>query len=106
MTDAISNQARIAQANVALRNAIEKSEKKSPTSANPGVDESRIAPERKDKVTDSVSLSNVNQRIKDQPEFDRSKIDAIKDSIKNGNYPLNPRRIAENFVAIEQMIQG
>ena len=56
--------------------------------------------------TDSVSLSNVNQKVKDQPDFDRAKVDAIKQALKDGNYPLNPRRIAENFVAIEQMIKG
>lgn len=105
MTDAISHQARLAQANSALRSAVDKTDKKAPAS-QAGADETKVAIEKKDNVSDSVSLSNVNQRIKDQPAFDRSKIDAIKDSIKNGNYPLNPRRIAENFVAIEQMIQG
>ena len=105
MTDAISHQARLAQANAALRGAVDKSDKKAPAS-QASADEPKVATEKKDNVSDSVSLSNVNQRIKDQPEFDRSKIEAIKDSIKNGNYPLNPRRIAENFVAIEQMIHG
>ena len=105
MTDAISHQARLALANSALRSAVHKTDKKAPAS-QAGADETKVAIEKKDNVSDSVSLSNVNQRIKDQPAFDRSKIDAIKDSIKNGNYPLNPRRIAENFVAIEQMIQG
>jgi len=51
-------------------------------------------------------LSNVDQKIKAQPDFDRAKVEAIKSALKDGNYPLNPRRIAENFVAIEQMIQG
>ncbi len=105
MTDAISHQARLAQANSALRSAVDKSDKKAPASPM-GAEEAKVSTEKKDALSDSVSLSNVNQRIKDQPAFDRSKIDAIKDSIKNGNYPLNPRRIAENFVAIEQMIQG
>jgi len=55
---------------------------------------------------DSVNLSNVKQRIKDQPAFDRAKVDAIKAAIQGGNYPINPARIAQNFVSIEKMIQG
>jgi anti-sigma28 factor (negative regulator of flagellin synthesis) len=33
------------------------------------------------------------------------KVDAIKQAIQDGQYPLNPRRIAESFYAIEQMIR-
>jgi negative regulator of flagellin synthesis FlgM len=51
-----------------------------------------------------VSLSNVAQKVMDQPDFDRSKVEAIKQAIKDGNYPINPRRIAESFVALEKMI--
>ena len=31
-------------------------------------------------------------------------VNAIKAALKEGNYPLNERRIAENFLAIEMMI--
>ncbi len=48
----------------------------------------------------------MNQKVKDQPDFDRAKVEAITHALQEGDYPLNPRRIAENFVAIEQMIQG
>ena len=34
------------------------------------------------------------------------KLDAIKAAIQSGNYPVNPRRIAENFVSLEKIIQG
>ena len=64
------------------------------------------AAQRKAVDSDKLALSNVNQRVNSQPEFDRSKVEAIKESLKNGSYPLNPRRIAESFVALEQMITG
>ena len=51
-----------------------------------------------------MSLSNVAQKVMAQPDFDRSKVEAIKQAIQEGNYPVNPRRIAENFVALEKMI--
>ena len=105
MTDAISHQARVAQSNTAVRNALEKVDKKSNAAAHLA-DEAKVAREKPAAESDSVSLSNVDQKIKDQPDFDRAKVEAIKSALKDGNYPLNPRRIAENFVAIEQMIQG
>jgi negative regulator of flagellin synthesis FlgM len=51
-----------------------------------------------------VSLSNVAQKVMEQPDFDRAKVESIKKAIAEGNYPVNPRRIAENFVALEKMI--
>ncbi len=106
MTDAISHQARVAQSNTAARNALDKVEKKSAPLAQQAPEEPKIAREKPAAESDSVSLTNVNQKVKDQPDFDRAKVEAIKSALKDGNYPLNPRRIAENFVAIEQMIQG
>jgi len=41
-----------------------------------------------------------------QPDFDRSKVESIKAALQQGNYPVNPRRIAENFLALENMIKG
>ena len=36
--------------------------------------------------------------------FDRAKVVAIKQAIERGQYPLDPRRMAESFLAVEQMI--
>ena len=36
--------------------------------------------------------------------FDRAKVDAIKQAIERGQYPLDARRMAESFLAVEQMI--
>jgi negative regulator of flagellin synthesis FlgM len=53
---------------------------------------------------DEVVLSDIAKRAMAEPAFDRTKVDAIKQAIQDGNYPLNARRIAESFVAIEKMI--
>jgi negative regulator of flagellin synthesis FlgM len=53
-----------------------------------------------------VNLSNVKERIDAKPDFDRAKVDSIKAALQQGNYPVNPRRIAENFVSLEKLIQG
>ena len=50
-------------------------------------------------------LSDVAKKaLEREPSFDREKIDAIRLAIQEGNYPLNTRRIAENFIAMESMI--
>ena len=56
------------------------------------------------KGIDEVQLSNVDKLMAQEPAFDRAKVDAIKQAIQNGQYPLNARHIAESFHAIEQMI--
>ena len=53
---------------------------------------------------DEIILSDTARRAAAEPAFDREKVEAIKEAIKDGNYPLNARRIAESFVAIEKMI--
>jgi negative regulator of flagellin synthesis FlgM len=48
----------------------------------------------------------VAQQAMAQPDFDRAKVEAIKNAIAQGQYPLDSRKIAESFVAIEQMIKA
>ena len=104
MNDAISNYGRMTQSNAAMRSAIDKVENRSPSAAQA---KDELAPSLEKTASagaDQVSLSNVAQKVMAQPDFDRSKVEAIKQAIKEGNYPVNPRRIAENFVALEKMI--
>lgn len=104
MSDAISNYGRMTQSNATARSSLEKVDKKG-TSAAPTADEAKSkAPEKSSAGADKVSLSNVAQKVMAQPDFDRAKVDAIKQAIKEGNYPINPRRIAESFVALEKMM--
>ena len=101
MSDPISNYGRMTQSNAAARNAIEKVDPKG-TSAASAKEES--APAKAAPGADKISLSNVAQKVMAQPEFDRAKVESIKQAIKDGNYPVNPRRIAESFVALEKLI--
>ncbi len=100
MTDSISQFGRKAQIDSANRQAVAKGEARmfSPASQ----EATRSAPP----ATDELRLSQVAQQAMHEPEFDRAKVDAIKTAIQQGQYPLDSRRIAENFVAIEKMIKG
>jgi hypothetical protein len=69
MSDPISNYGRMTQSNAAARNAIEKVDPKgtSSASAKEEATPTKVAP-----GADKVSLSNVNQKVMAQPEFDRA----------------------------------
>jgi negative regulator of flagellin synthesis FlgM len=102
MTDPISHFGRMAQMDSNVRQAA-KAEKR------PVADQG-LAPQNGGSSAvlkdDEVQLSDVARQAMQEPGFDRAKVDAIKDAIQRGQYPLDVRRIAENFVALEKMIKG
>ena len=104
MTDPVGNLGRRAQSDPSVRSAIDKAAPKSaaPDSASAGA--AAAKPSAHAPGPDALQLSNVSARAMAEPDFDRVKVDAIKQALKEGNYPLNPRLIAESFYAIEQMI--
>ncbi|MDP4677853.1 MAG: flagellar biosynthesis anti-sigma factor FlgM [Burkholderiaceae bacterium] len=53
---------------------------------------------------DEVKLSNVTTKAASGPDFDQAKVDRIRKAIEEGNYPLDSRRIAESFLALEKLI--
>jgi negative regulator of flagellin synthesis FlgM len=36
--------------------------------------------------------------------FDSKKVDQIKQSLENGNYPLDDKKIAESFIPLEKLL--
>ncbi len=102
MTDAISNYGRRAQSDPSLRSALDKTDRKASSLAKALDNVSTPAPKASG---DQVQLTNVAARAMAEPDFDRVKVESIKEAIQNGQYPLNPRKIAESFLAIEQMIR-
>lgn len=100
MTDAISQYGRLSQSDPSLRSALDKLAKKSGETAADRPAES--APPAR---ADTVMLSNVAEKAMTEPDFDRQKVESIKQAIAEGQYPLDAKRIAESFVAIERMIR-
>ena len=112
MTDAISQYSRLGQTDVLARRSADKATKGGNAPAAHGLglagDSAASAPGAASTSAapsaEAFNLANVAAQIKKEPEFDRSKVESIKRAIEDGQYPLNPKRIAESFVAIEQMI--
>ena len=100
MTDPISHFGRKAQIESASRQPVAKGE---PRTLAPAAGEATRAAAP---AMDELRLSKVAQQVMQEPEFDRTKVEAIKTAIQQGQYPVDSRRIAENFVAIEKMIKG
>ncbi len=106
MSDAFPIQSRLVQAESLYRKVIDKADKTSDVSTAPAA-QGAAPPVRTPMAgvgANVVGSEELKARIKQEPEFDRGKVDAIREAIKNGQYPLDPRRIAESFVAIEQLI--
>jgi len=50
-----------------------------------------------------VKLSN-EIRSSESATFDEAKVQQMKQAIEDGSFPLDSRRIAENFAELEQLI--
>ena len=46
---------------------------------------------------DILNLSNVTERLKAEPEFNRAKVEAIKTALQNGQYPAEPAAHCREF---------
>jgi len=107
MTDAITPPPRPAQSDSLLRKALDKAAKSTDATGMPVLQGGGAPPRmpvKEDSSADLAGFGDLRGRINQEPEFDRAKVDAIRYAIHNGQYPLDPRRIAESFVAIEQLI--
>ena len=110
MTDGIYNHVRCPAPDSSARSTANKADAKAASglfSSETTVASEAAASAAKSKSAgaDQLHLSNVTKRLSDQPGFDRAKVESIKKAIEDGLYPLDPRRIAESFHAIEQMIR-
>lgn len=112
MTDAINPFSRQAPSNSAVRKFLDKAPESAPapsaaaSAAAAAVDNLAAgkSPVATSKSADTSAFSAISAKLKEEPEFDRAKVDSIKRAIEDGQYPLNARRIAESFVALEQLI--
>ena len=104
MTDPISSYAKSSRSDAAMRASVSKADKQDKAATAAPAPAPSSPPEGR--RTDSVQMSNVAQKAMAEPDFDRAKVESIKQAIAEGNYPLDVKRIAESFVAIERMINA
>ena len=56
-------------------------------------------------AADQLQLSAVALQASREPEFDRSKFEAIKQAVAQGEYVVDHRKAAEAFLNLEQLIK-
>jgi negative regulator of flagellin synthesis FlgM len=100
MTDLISSKGRMAPSGPSNRELMEKADGRKTSAAN--AESSAPAP----LVRDEFVPSEVAKQAMSSEPFDQAKVDSIKQAIQDGQYPLDSRRIAESFLAVERMIGG
>ena len=97
MTDTISGENQRA-ASVMAKQAINPNNKQ-------GVDSPQvIAPSLVKSEDSSVELSSKLKSEIAAVSFDSKKVDQIKQSIEEGNYPLDNRKMAESFIPLEKLL--
>ena len=102
MTDPVSNFGRRAQSDPSVRSAIDKAAPKStaPDSAATGAGAAK--PTTHAPGPDALQLSNISSRAMAEPDFDRVKVDAIKQALKDGNYPSTPVSLQRAFTPLSR----
>ena len=81
--------------------------------ANQGVDNSKIEKNSAPEQASSSSVKSPDSSVELSADlkseiaavsFDSKKVDQIKQSIENGNYPLDDKKIAESFIPLEKLL--
>lgn len=57
-------------------------------------------------TTMSPAVGDVNTQLRDAQGFDAAKVEQIRTAIEQGQYPLDSKRIAENFTQLESLLAG
>ena len=65
--------------------------------------ESQTAPAAR-QMSDEVQLGDETLAELERAGFDEAKVAQIKQALADGNYPLDPKRIAEGFTEIEKLL--
>ena len=81
--------------------------------ANQGVDTSKPQRNSAPELASSSSVKSPDSTVELSADlkneiaavsFDTKKVDQIKQSIENGNYPLDDKKIAESFIPLEKLL--
>jgi negative regulator of flagellin synthesis FlgM len=58
-------------------------------------------------ITDTArTLASLEQSVKQMPAVDEKKIAMVRDSLRDGNYKIDPQRVADKLLRMEQELSG
>jgi negative regulator of flagellin synthesis FlgM len=84
-------------------NPIEKVRVSNPVSAGSSGATNSTARSDSVSITESArTLASLSQAVNDAPEVDMNRVSAVQQALATGSYRINPERIANNMLALEQ----
>lgn len=100
MTDAINTQNRIRTATPTTENKGQSTQQSSSQASSQSSNSSSSVVD----IKSTKILETMTAEIKNVPDMDTAKVDAIKQSIANGDYQPNADVIAQKFTEIERLL--
>ncbi len=71
---------------------------------NPETDNTSATGDRLSLTSTAQHLQELGARIEGQPRVDRQRVEAMKEALKNGTLTVDPERIAERLIGLEQAL--
>lgn len=107
MANPIDNGPRVNGANVPARSRVQSgSEPSAVVAGNVADNAASEAATGAESAVASSRLQQIQERIDGTPEVDTARVEAIKQAIAEGNFPIDPARIAQKFVELEGLLNG
>ncbi|MEO7773965.1 MAG: flagellar biosynthesis anti-sigma factor FlgM [Steroidobacteraceae bacterium] len=64
-------------------------------------------PARHIHITDTArTLASLEESMKKMPAVDEKKVTLVRDSLRDGNYKIDPQRVADKLLRMEQELSG
>lgn len=58
-------------------------------------------------ITDTArTLASLEESVKKMPAVDEKKVTLVRDSLRDGNYKIDPQKVADKFLRMEQELAG
>lgn len=84
-------------------NPIEKVRLSTPVNSGGSGPAANNAPSDNVHITESAkTLASVTQAVSESPDVDMNKVSAVQHAINTGSYTINPERIADRMLQLEQ----
>ncbi len=99
MTDAINTQNRMRNTTPPMENKGQAAQQGSHSQTSPQTTSSTVVD-----IKSTQLLETMSAEMEKVPDMDMSKVDAIKQSITNGDYQPNAEVIAQKFTEIERLL--
>lgn len=73
---------------------------------NPGSGVSAASGDRLSLTDMAQQMRELESKIQGQPRVDRQRVEAVKEALNNGTFSINPERIAERLIGLEQALDN